>query len=61
MQDVDLPLDSNPLEFSSDIMDPLSSPKRRSFALRETRQHDGYSSKKNSYIGYHNEDEWDGR
>ncbi|GMN20116.1 hypothetical protein TIFTF001_043006 [Ficus carica] len=61
MQDVDLPLDGNPLKFSSDIMDSLSGPKWRSFALRETRQHDGYSSKKNNYIGYHNEDEWDDR
>ncbi|EXC19527.1 hypothetical protein L484_010656 [Morus notabilis] len=60
MQDIDLLHDSNPFKFSSDIMDSLSSPKQRSFTVREARD-DGYNSKKNSHFSHHNDNEWDDR
>lgn len=59
MQDIDLLHDSKPFKFSSDIMDSLSSPKQRSFTVREARD-DGYNSKKNSHFSHHNDNEWDG-
>ncbi|KAF3454797.1 hypothetical protein FNV43_RR05245 [Rhamnella rubrinervis] len=52
MQDINLPFSSSSLEFSVGIMDPLSSPKEKSFTVRDSRNLDGCSSKVNNYFGH---------
>ena len=70
MQDIDLPFSSSSLDFSVGIMDPLSSPKEKSFTVRDSRNLDGCSSKVNNYFGHrkvfdkdesNNEGRWNGR
>lgn len=70
MHDINLPFSSGSLEFSGGIMDSLSSPKEKSFTVRDRRNLDVCSNKVNNYLGHrkifdksesNNEDKWNGR
>lgn len=61
VEDIDLPLSTDYLDFSSDVMDSLSSPKYNPFAVRHGWQQDSYSSQGNSSFGHCNEDKWSGK
>ena len=60
MQDIDLPLNGNLLDFSTDYVESLSCPMQKSFAFRDTRHFAGRSSRKKSYFDLQDEDKWDG-
>ncbi|PRQ34814.1 hypothetical protein RchiOBHm_Chr5g0073231 [Rosa chinensis] len=70
MQDVTMPLSSNDLEFSEDLMDSFSNPKKTFSTFRNCTQCDGHDSKFETYYGGRrisddiensNKDRWDGR
>ncbi|PON36400.1 hypothetical protein TorRG33x02_349400 [Trema orientale] len=61
IEDIDVPLGTDYLDFSSGIMDSLCSPKDNSFTVHDHWQQDSYSSKRNSSFRHPNEDKWNGR
>lgn len=51
MQDVNMPLSSNGLEFSEDLMDSFGDPKKKFSTFRNCTQHDGHDGKFETYYG----------
>lgn len=51
MQDVNMPLSSNGLEFSVDLMDSFGDPKKKFSTFRNCTQHDGHDGKFETYYG----------
>lgn len=56
-----VPLSSNYLEFSPNIIDSINSSQHNSFTVRDSWQQDNRSSKRNSAFGHGNEDKGTGR
>ncbi|XP_024927050.1 uncharacterized protein LOC107411566 isoform X3 [Ziziphus jujuba] len=54
MQDINLPFSSSCLDFSMGIVDPLSSPKEKSFTVRDKLHLDNHTGKLNDYFGHRN-------
>ncbi|PON37690.1 hypothetical protein PanWU01x14_318480 [Parasponia andersonii] len=61
VEDIDVPLSIDCLDFSSGIMDSLCTPKDNSFTVPDRWQQDSYSSKRNSSFIHPSEDKWNGR